>query len=141
MKAHIAAGFAGFIFAIGLGISGMTNPQIVQGFLDPFGSWNPSLVGVMAGAILVFSITYRFIIKRHGPLWEKHFYLPAKKNIDARLIVGSSLFGLGWGWAGICPGPGIASLITGNLSFFVFVATMLIGMKLFMWIEKNWLSS
>ncbi len=140
MKAHLASWFAGFLFALGLGISGMTRPDIVQGFLDPFGNWNPSLIGVMAGAILIFSVAYRLIIKRKKPLWAEKFNLPTKKDIDPRLIIGAMLFGLGWGWAGICPGPGLVSLVSGHLEFFIFIATMLIGMKLFMWFEKNWLS-
>nr|BDT29019.1 YeeE/YedE family protein [Bacteriovorax sp. HI3] len=140
MKAYLAAFLAGALFALGLGVSGMTRPDIVQGFLDPFGNWNPSLIGVMVGAILVFSIAYRLITKRPKPLWSEAFSLPTKKDIDYRLILGAIVFGLGWGWAGICPGPGLVSLVSGHGEFFIFVAAMLIGMRLYMWIEKNWLS-
>lgn len=139
MKALLAAFGSGLLFALGLGLSGMTRPDIVQGFLDPLGSWNPSLVAVMVGAIFVFSLSFRLIVKRKTPFWDEKFYLPTKKEIDWRLVSGAALFGLGWGWTGICPGPGLVSLVSGESSFFIFVISMLVGMKAFMWIEKNWL--
>lgn len=122
---------SGLIFAVGLGISGMTQPHIVRGFLDVFGSWDPSLVGVMAGAIMVHAVAYKLIMKRSSPLMGATFDLPTKKIIDRRLILGAIIFGLGWGWAGICPGPGLVSLVSGDLSFIIFVASMIIGMLVF----------
>lgn len=136
MKGLVAL-ISGFIFAIGLGVSGMTQPHIVRGFLDFFGNWNWSLMGVMGGAIAVHAVMYRLILKRRSPILDSKFQLPQKKDIDVRLISGSAIFGLGWGWAGICPGPGIVSLVSGDLSFFYFVGSMLMGMKLFQVFEKR----
>lgn len=139
MKGVIAL-LSGFIFALGLGLSGMTQPHIVRGFLDVFGNWDWSLVGVMGGAIFVHAITYRLIMKRPSPILDTKFQLPTKKDIDKRLIFGAILFGLGWGWAGICPGPGLVSTVSGNGEFFYFVGSMLIGMKVFQIFERKYLS-
>lgn len=127
----------GLIFALGLGMSGMTKTHVVKGFLDILGSWNLNLVGVMVGAIMVHSIAFHFIKKRKSPIFDSKFYLPTKKDIDKRLLTGSAIFGLGWGWAGICPGPGLVSLVSGQASIFVFVAAMMVGMGLFKLIEKR----
>lgn len=127
----------GLIFAIGLGISGMTQPRIVRGFLDIFGNWDLRLIGVMAGAIGVHAITYKFVMKRPHPILESKFHIPVKKNLDAKLIVGAALFGLGWGWAGICPGPGIVALFSGEKVFIYFIAAMLFGMKTFQFVENK----
>lgn len=139
MKGVIAL-ISGFIFALGLGLSGMTQPHIVRGFLDVFGNWDWSLVGVMGGAIFVHAISYRLIMKRPSPILDSKFQLPTKKDIDKRLIFGALLFGLGWGWAGICPGPGLVSTVSGNGEFFYFVGSMLIGMKVFQIFERKFLS-
>jgi uncharacterized protein len=136
----IVALISGFIFALGLGISGMTQPHIVRGFLDVFGSWDWRLVGVMTGAIGVHFITYRLIMKRSSPILSAKFQLPTKKEIDSRLILGAIVFGLGWGWAGVCPGPGVVSLLSGNMSFLYFVAAMLAGMKSFQFFETKFLN-
>lgn len=128
---------SGFLFALGLGISGMTQPHIVRGFLDVFGAWDWRLIGVMGGAIGVHAITYRLVLKRSSPILGSHFQLPTKKDIDKRLIMGSILFGLGWGWAGICPGPGLVSLVSGNSGFLYFIGAMLMGMKLFQIFEQK----
>lgn len=127
----------GFLFALGLGYSGMTQTHIVKGFLDVFGNWNINLIGVMAGAIFIHSLAYYLIKKRESPLLDTKFYLPTKKDIDKRLIAGAAIFGLGWGWAGICPGPGIVSLVSGQLEIFIFVGFMLLGMGIFKMIEKR----
>jgi uncharacterized membrane protein YedE/YeeE len=136
MKSLIAF-IVGLIFALGLGISGMTQVQVVRGFLDIAGTWDYSLMGVMAGAILVHSILFFFIKKRNSPLLDTKFHLPTRKDLDARLIAGAALFGLGWGWAGICPGPGIVALTSGNTSIIIFVIFMLIGMGIFKLIENK----
>ena len=128
---------AGFIFALGLGISGMTQPHIVRGFLDVFGSWDWRLMGVMIGAIGVHAIAYRLILKRSTPVFDTKFQLPTRKDIDGRLIMGAILFGLGWGWAGICPGPGLVSVVSGNHAFLYFIGAMLIGMKVFQLFDKK----
>lgn len=139
MKGVVAL-VSGFLFALGLGMSGMTQPHIVRGFLDVFGNWDWRLIGVMAGAIGVHAMTYRLILKRPSPILDSKFQLPTKKNIDKRLIFGAVLFGLGWGWAGICPGPGLVATVSGNGEFFYFVGSMLIGMKVFQVFEKKFLS-
>ena len=128
----------GLIFALGLGISGMTKVHVVKGFLDVFGDWNPALVGVMVGAILIHSFLFYFIIKkRKSPLLDSKFYLPTRKDLSGRLIAGSAIFGLGWGWAGICPGPGIVAMTSGNLNIIIFVISMLAGMIMFKTIEHK----
>ncbi len=133
----IVALIVGFVFAIGLGISGMTQPHIVRGFLDVFGAWDWRLIGVMAGAIGIHAIAFRLILKRPVPILEVKFHIPDKTKLDARLIIGAILFGIGWGWTGICPGPGIVALASGEPSFIYFVISMLMGMKTFQIIDKT----
>lgn len=127
---------AGLLFALGLGYSGMTQPHVVRGFLDVFGDWDWRLMGVMIGAIGVHAVTYFLIKKRTSPVLEGSFHLPVTKELDKKLILGSAIFGLGWGWAGICPGPGIVSLASGHMAFIYFVGSMLIGMKIYQLISK-----
>ena len=127
----------GVLFALGLGVSGMTQPHIVRGFLDVFGQWDWRLIGVMIGAIGVHAILFRIIITKPSPILDSRFQLPTKSKIDAKLIFGALIFGLGWGWAGICPGPGIVTLASGELPFFYFVGSMLVGMKLFQLVDKR----
>lgn len=127
----VVAFLVGILFAIGLGVSGMTRPDIVRGFLDVTGEWDWRLMGVMIGAIGVHMIAFRLITKRASPILDLKFQLPTKKDIDYRLIVGAMIFGIGWGWAGICPGPAIVSLASGNGVFVLFIISMLIGMKTF----------
>lgn len=129
----------GFIFAIGLGLSGMTQTHIVKGFLDIFGNWNINLLGVMVGAIVVHSIAYFIVRKKESPLLDSKFHIPTRKDIDKRLIAGAAIFGLGWGWAGICPGPGIVSLVHFDAGILIFIFTMLIGMYTFKFFEKKFL--
>ena len=136
MKALVSF-IVGVIFSFGLGISGMTQTHVVKGFLDLFGNWNPNLLGVMAGAIGVHALLYRFILKRGAPLLETKFHLPTRKDIDKKLILGAALFGLGWGWAGICPGPGLVGLMSGNQNFVWFIISMLVGMSVYKLVEKK----
>ena len=136
MKNFIAF-IVGLIFAMGLGISGMTQTQVVRGFLDVFGDWNYSLIGVMAGAIFIHSILFYFIKKKSSPLLDSKFHLPTRKDLDWRLITGAGIFGIGWGWAGICPGPGIVAMASGNMDIIIFIAFMLVGMGLFKLIENK----
>ena len=119
----------------------MTQVHIVRGFLDVFGIWDWRLMGVMIGAIGVHAITYPLIRKRKSPLLVPDFYLPTKNEIDKRLILGAIIFGLGWGWAGICPGPGIVSLASGNPSFIYFIVSMLLGMKFFQFLDNKFTRS
>lgn len=127
----------GFLFAIGLGVSGMTKTHIVKGFLDITGSWNPSLIGVMAGAIAIHLISYFLIKKRKSPFLDSQFYIPIKKQIDKKLISGAAIFGAGWGWAGICPGPAVVSLASGNSNIVTFVIFMIFGMYSFKFVERK----
>lgn len=131
MKNAIAAFVVGFVFAIGLGISGMTQPAKVVGFLDLFGSWDPSLLFVMVGAISVHFVTYRLIRQRKSPLLAEQWQVPTKREITPALVVGSLIFGVGWAVAGFCPGPGITSLANFSKEPTIFVLSMLAGMFLF----------
>jgi uncharacterized membrane protein YedE/YeeE len=134
---NLIAFIVGFIFALGLGYSGMTQPHIVRGFLDFFGNWNMALIGVMAGAIMLHAVVFAMIKHRKSPLLDTKFYVPTRKDIDKKLIIGAALFGLGWGWAGICPGPGLVSLASGNIGIILFVISMIVGMLIFKLIEKR----
>jgi hypothetical protein len=127
MKALAAAGAAGFVFGIGLWISGMANPKKVIGFLDITGEWDASLAFVMAGAVAVTLVAFRFVLKRSKPLLEARFQLPTKKDIDLPLVAGAAIFGIGWGIAGYCPGPAITALTTLAWEAVVFVAAMVAG--------------
>lgn len=117
----------GLLFAVGLGISGMTQPLKVLGFLDVFGAWDPALAFVMGGAVTVTFLGYRFVLKRAQPLLAPSFDLPTRRDIDLRLLGGAALFGLGWGIAGFCPGPAIVALAGGSLEVVVFVVAMFAG--------------
>lgn len=127
----------GLLFALGLGISGMTQTQAVKGFLDITGQWDYSLMGVMGGAILIHSVLFIFIKKRSSPIFDSKFHLPTRKDLDLRLLSGAAIFGLGWGWSGICPGPGLVGLVSGNFHFMIFVASMLVGMAIFKMVESK----
>jgi uncharacterized membrane protein YedE/YeeE len=124
----IAALAAGLIFGAGLIISGMADPAKVQNFLDIAGSWDPSLAFVMIGAIAVTFTGYRFVLRRPKPLASPRFHLPTKSEIDARLVAGAAIFGIGWGLAGFCPGPALVSLGIGSDGARIFVLFMLLGM-------------
>jgi len=134
MKKHIdtlSSFIVGLIFGIGLIFAGMTDPSKVIGFLDVAGNWDPSLAFVMGGAILVGFIAFRFANKRTANFIGGAMHLPSKNDIDRRLIIGSLLFGAGWGMAGFCPGPAITSLGTGNPKAVIFVIAMVAGMALY----------
>jgi uncharacterized protein len=119
---------AGTLFGIGLVLGGMTRPRKVIGFLDFGGDWDPSLACVMLGAVSVHFLGYRVVQGRAAPLLADEFSLPTRSHIDARLVLGSAVFGIGWGLAGYCPGPALVSLGAGNVGALVFVAAMLVGM-------------
>ena len=121
----------GLLFALGLGISGMTNPTKVIGFLDIAGDWDPSLIFVMGGAVGINLILYRLTLRRNRPLLEEAFVIPSHRRINARLVGGAALFGAGWGLSGYCPGPALVAAVTGWPSVLAFVAAMLAGMLLF----------
>ena len=127
MRRALSALLAGALFAVGLAVGGMTRPGKVIGFLDFAGDWDPSLMLVMAGALLVHGALSRLIARRPSPLFEAKFHLPTRRDIDRRLVLGAAIFGVGWGLGGYCPGPGLASLTAGVLPL-VFVAAMVAGM-------------
>lgn len=119
---------SGLIFGLGLSLSGMLDPTRVQGFLDVFGAWDPSLAFVLGGAVLVAFGGVAISRRMARPAFDTEFHLPGAKKIDRRLVVGSAIFGVGWGMAGFCPGPAIAALAFGKVELVIFVAAMLLGM-------------
>ncbi len=131
MKNNLSAWIVGFVFSLGLGISGMTQPQKVVGFLDIFGNWDPSLIFVMLGSIAVHFVTYKLIRKRSSPLFSAQWHLPQSNKITPSLVIGSIVFGAGWGLAGYCPGPAITSLASMQMRPALFVIGMLGGMFIF----------
>lgn len=131
MKHRISEFVIGLIFGIGLIVSGMTDPGKVIGFLDLFGDWDPSLALVMGGAIFVGVFAFALARKRSTTFLGSALHLPPARDIDRRLLVGSLLFGAGWGLAGFCPGPAIVSVGSGQPKAMVFVLAMLAGMWLF----------
>ncbi len=118
----------GVVFGTGISLSGMANPAKVLNFFDFFGSWDPSLAFVMGGAVAVAFFGYRRALARPAPLFDPHFQVPASRVIDARLIGGSAVFGIGWGIAGFCPGGALPALGTGNPDVLIFTAALVAGM-------------
>lgn len=117
----------GLIFGVGISVSGMANPAKVLNFFDLAGTWDPSLAFVMGGAVIVTFIGYRFVLRRSSPIMAPSFNLPTNRALDARLIGGSALFGVGWGIAGFCPGGALPALGTGDVRVFIFVGALLAG--------------
>lgn len=131
MRANLAAFAAGSLFAVGLVISGMTQPAKVVGFLDVTGAWDPSLAVVMAGAVLAYFPLYWRLSRRGGaPVFAAQYLIPARGSLDARLLIGAGLFGVGWGLAGFCPGPALVASGSGATAALAFTAAMLVGMLL-----------
>jgi uncharacterized membrane protein YedE/YeeE len=124
-KERAAALIAGVLFGLGLAVAGMTLPTKVRGFLDFTGPWDPTLMFVMGGAIAVHAMVYRLVRGRTSPLFAERFHLPTRKDVDARLVLGSAIFGVGWGLGGYCPGPAVTSLVTGAVPVVAFVVAML----------------
>jgi len=134
---YLAAAFAiGLLFGIGLILSGLTDPGKVLAFLDLAGAWDPSLLCTMGGATVVAAIGFRLARPRRTALLGTPMRLPAGGAIDRRLVLGSVVFGVGWGLAGFCPGPALASLATGLVEPLLFVAAMVAGMGLFALFER-----
>lgn len=128
---NLAALLCGLIFGVGLAVSGMMDPAKVVGFLDFAGDWDPTLLFVMGGALLVSGPGFLLVLRRRRPVLETRFDLPAKGRVDARLVSGAAVFGVGWGLSGFCPGPAVAALSTGLLPVLAFLAAMAAGMLLF----------
>ncbi len=128
MKAGILAALAsGALFGGGLAISGMTDRSVVLGFLDWFGAFNPALAFVMAGAVAVTAIAFRFVLRMPAPMLAAEFRLPARDAVDRQLLLGSAIFGIGWGLIGYCPGPALVGLAGGLRDAMIFVPAMLAG--------------
>ncbi len=133
MKKHfglLSQYFIGLLFGIGLIISGMSNPQKVLGFLDLAGSWDPSLIFVMLGAILVGLAGFYIASKKSKAFFGNAIQIPTSRDINKPLVLGSFIFGIGWGVAGICPGPAIVALGSGHMKAFAFILAMLAGIVL-----------
>lgn len=138
-KRQMTVSFAsGLIFALGLGLAGMTQPQKIIGFLNVF-AWDPSLIAVMAGAVGLHATLYPWIRRRHSPLFDVKWHVPDRRDLNPRLIGGAAIFGVGWGLGGYCPGPALTSLPSLDMRVVVFVAAMVAGMLLFRWTEKRFL--
>lgn len=130
MIKRVSEFLVGLIFGFGLLLSGMTDPAKVIGFLNVTGAWDPSLAFVMGGAVLLSFFAFRISRNWKSSLLGRVIILSDLKMIDIKLIIGSAIFGIGWGLSGFCPGPAIASLASGEIKSFIFVAAMLIGMGL-----------
>jgi len=128
---------AGVVMALGLCVSQMINPAKVIGFLDVFGRWDPTLAFVMVGALLVSMISFRFALKREKPICGECYSLPNKQEIDAPLVAGAILFGIGWGLSGFCPAPAVASLAFGLPQSVIFVLAMSAGMMLYRFVFES----
>ncbi len=126
----VSALLVGLLFGAGLTVSGMINPAKIIAFLDIAGAWDPSLLVVMAAALAVSFIGYRIVLARQKPVFEPSFQVPVKTVIDRPLLVGSALFGAGWGLAGLCPGPAVSAAALGQPAVYAFIAAMLAGMAL-----------
>lgn len=131
MMRNLFALVAGVIFGVGLTISQMVNPSKVIAFLDLFGNWDPSLAFVMGGALIVTALGYRWVMKRDKPVYADKFQIPSIQTLDARLVLGSTLFGTGWGLVGLCPGPAVAALTIGGFPVLVFLCAILVGAGLY----------
>jgi uncharacterized protein len=129
-KQQLSAALAGALFGVGLLLSGMTQPSKVIGFLDVFGAWDASLAFVMLGAIGVHALGYRWVRRRSAPLFAKTFAVPTRRDLDAKLLIGAGLFGIGWGLSGYCPGPAVVSLASLGAGVLVFMAALALGMAL-----------
>jgi hypothetical protein len=128
---------SGLLFGAGLAISGMVNPAKVLNFLDLAGSFDPTLLFVLGGAVVTTFIGYKLVLRRAEPLFAERFRLPEKTDIDARLVGGAAIFGLGWGLSGFCPGPAIAAVVSLRIEPFIFIAAMAVGMLAVGWFDRQ----
>lgn len=141
MKKQIFAGLSGLLFGLGLVISGMVNPAKVLNFLDVAGQWDPSLAFVMGGALVTTFLGYNWLKGWQWPIISKQFYWPTATAIDARLLTGSGLFGIGWGLAGLCPGPAITAAGYGGIPILVFLGSMLGTIGLYRFVTSSGFSN
>lgn len=136
MSKTVIALLSGLLFGAGLAVSGMADPTRVRAFLDLAGRWDPTLAFVMGGALLPMTLAWRVVSRRQAPIADANFHLPATRTIDRRLLSGAALFGIGWGIAGLCPGPAIADLALRPLPAGMFVGAMLLGFALFRLLDR-----
>lgn len=128
---------SGVLFGLGLAVSEMVNPAKVIAFLDVAGSWDPTLAFVMLGALAVTTPAFRLVLRRPQPWFAERFSLPTRKDIEPRLVIGAVIFGIGWGLAGLCPGPALTALVTGDRNIALFVAAMLTGAMLYQTLQAR----
>jgi uncharacterized membrane protein YedE/YeeE len=133
----IAIYLIGVIFGVGISISGMANPAKVINFFDIAGTWDPSLIFVMGGALVTTFVGYKLVFGRAAPVFEDSFNVPKSRTIDARLIGGSAVFGIGWGISGFCPGGALPALGTGRWEVFTFTAALVAGIFLAKFIQSH----
>ncbi|MBE9224367.1 YeeE/YedE family protein [Phormidium sp. LEGE 05292] len=136
MKEQLTILLSGLLFGLGLGLSQMIDRDRVLGFLDVTGVWDPTLLFVLGGAVTVTVIAFRFILSRSQPILANDFHLPTKKDIDKPLIIGAIIFGIGWGIAGYCPGPGITALVLGIWNPILFMIAFIVGSLAYKWYPK-----
>ena len=134
----ISAFTSGLLFGLGLIISQMVDPAKVLGFLDVLGNWDPSLAFVMGGAVVVSALGYAIAKRRGAPVLAPRLEIPTRRDLDPRLLGGAALFGVGWGLAGLCPGPALVALTFGPREVFAFVAAMIVGMAVFRLVPADW---
>jgi uncharacterized membrane protein YedE/YeeE len=137
MKEKLMALLAGLLFGLGLGLSQMVDRDRVLNFLDITGVWDSTLLFVLGGAVAVTAIAFRFVLRRPHPILTEKFHLPTKKDIDIPLVVGSAIFGVGWGIAGYCPGPGITALVLGIWNPVLFVVALIAGSLTYKWFSTR----
>ena len=127
MKQNLIALLSGIIFGIGLSLSHMIDPNKVLSFLDISGNWDPSLIFVMLGALVVAFVSFKLILKRPAPIWVESFHISRKSSVDKPLILGAAIFGIGWGMSGYCPGPAVAGLGLLSMESVIMVTAIYLG--------------
>ncbi len=135
MKQNLVALLAGVLFGLGLGLSQMIDRDRVLGFLDVTGIWDPTLLFVLGGAVAVTAIAFRFVLRMPHPVLDAKFRLPTRNDIDRPLVIGAAIFGIGWGIAGYCPGPGIVALVLGIWNPVIFMLAFLAGSLIYRWYQ------
>jgi uncharacterized protein len=137
IKQNLVAMIAGILFGLGLGLSQMVDRDRVLGFLDVAGAWDPTLLFVLGGAVSVTVIAFRFVLRMSHPIFDTQFRIPTRNDIDRPLVIGAMIFGIGWGIAGYCPGPGIVALVLGIWNPVLFVAALLAGSLTYRWYQHR----
>jgi hypothetical protein len=137
IKQNGMALLSGLLFGLGLGLSQMIDRDRVLGFLDVTGTWDPTLLFVLGGAVGVALIAFYFVLQMPHPVWRESFQLPTRKDIDRKLVIGAAIFGVGWGIAGYCPGPGITALVLGLWNPVLFVVAMTVGSLTYQWYTER----